>query len=63
LKRYGAPISPRPDYQMYAQAHSGCGVRVTEPQKIQAAIERALRANAEGKLSLIDVVLNDFNPR
>jgi acetolactate synthase-1/2/3 large subunit len=60
---YGGPISPRPDYQMYAKAHGGYGVRVTEPQEIQAAIEQAVRANAEGKLSLIDVVLNDFNPR
>ena len=60
---YGGPISPRPDYQRYAQAHGGYGVRVTEPQGIQPAIDQALRASAEGKLSLVDVVLNNFNPR
>jgi acetolactate synthase I/II/III large subunit len=60
---YGTPISPRPDYQMYAKAHGGYGVRVTEPQNIRAAVEQALRSDADGKFSLMDVVLNDFNPR
>ncbi len=60
---FGAPIAPSPDYQMYAKAHGGYGARVTRPDEIGAAIDQALRHQAAGKLSLIDVVLSDFNPR
>ncbi len=60
---YGGPIAPPPDYQLYATAHGGYGVRVTRPGDIRPAIENALRHEAQGKLSVIDVVLSDFNPR
>jgi acetolactate synthase-1/2/3 large subunit len=60
---YGGPIAPSPDYQMYAKAHGGYGARVTRPSDIKAAINESLRHEAEGKLSVIDVVLSDFNPR
>jgi acetolactate synthase I/II/III large subunit len=60
---FGANIAPKPDYQFYAKAHGGYGYRVTEPGEIKPAIEQALKHETEGKLTVIDVVLSDFNPR
>ena len=60
---YGAEIGPRPDYQYYGKAHGGCGYRVTQPGDIKTAVAQALKHEAEGKLTVIDVVLSDFNPR
>jgi acetolactate synthase-1/2/3 large subunit len=60
---YGAEIGPRPDYQHYAKAHGGHGIRVEKPNEIAAAIEQALKCEKEGKLTVIDMVLSDFNPR
>jgi thiamine pyrophosphate-dependent acetolactate synthase large subunit-like protein len=60
---YGAEIGPRPDYQHYAKAHGGYGYRVTQPSEIKNAVEQALKHEAEKKLTVIDVVLSDFNPR
>jgi acetolactate synthase-1/2/3 large subunit len=60
---YGAEIGPRPDYQHYAKAHGGYGYRVTQPSEIKNAVEQALKHEAEHKLTVIDVVLSDFNPR
>jgi thiamine pyrophosphate-dependent acetolactate synthase large subunit-like protein len=60
---YGAEIGPRPDYQHYAKAHGGQGIRVEKPNEIAAAIEQALKCEKEGKLTVIDMILSDFNPR
>ena len=60
---YGAEIGPRPDYQHYGKAHGGYGYRVTQPGEIRNALAQALKHDAEGKLTVIDVVLSDFNPR
>jgi acetolactate synthase-1/2/3 large subunit len=60
---YGAEIGPRPDYQYYGKAHGGYGYRVSDPSEIKPAIEKALKHEAEKKLTVIDVVLSDFNPR
>ena len=60
---YGAEIAPRPDYQFYAKAHGGHGIRVEKPNEIAPAIEQALRCEKEGKLTVIDMVMSDFNPR
>lgn len=60
---YGAEIGPRPDYQYYGKAHGGYGYRVSKPSEIKPAIEKALQHEAEKKLTVIDVVLSDFNPR
>ncbi len=60
---YGAEIGPRPDYQFYGKAHGGYGYRISEPGQIKPAIENALKHEAEKKLTVIDVVLSDFNPR
>jgi acetolactate synthase-1/2/3 large subunit len=60
---FGANIAPRPDYQFYGKAHGGYGYRVTQPSEIKPAIEQALKHETEDKLTVIDVVLSDFNPR
>ena len=60
---FGAEIGPRPDYQHYAKAHGGEGFRVTKPEEIKTAIEQALKCEKEKKLTVIDLVLSDFNPR
>ncbi len=60
---FGANIAPKPDYQFYGKAHGGYGYRVTEPSEIKTAVAQALKHEAEGKLTVIDVVLSDFNPR
>lgn len=60
---YGAEIGPRPDYQYYGKAHGGYGYRVSDPGEIKAALERALQHEVEKKLTVIDVVLSDLNPR
>jgi acetolactate synthase I/II/III large subunit len=60
---FGANIAPRPEYQFYGKAHGGYGYRVTQPSEIKKAIEQALKHETEDKLSVIDVVLSDFNPR
>lgn len=60
---YGAEIGPRPDYQYYGKAHGGYGYRVSDPGEIKPAIENALKHETEKKLTVIDVVLSDFNPR
>jgi acetolactate synthase I/II/III large subunit len=60
---YGAEIGPRPDYQYYGKAHGGYGYRVSDPSEIKSTIEKALQHEAAKKLTVIDVVLSDFNPR
>ena len=60
---YGAEIGPRPDYRHYGKAHGGYGYRVTQPGEIKGAVAQALKHETERKLTVIDVVLSDFNPR
>ncbi len=60
---FGAEIGPKPDYQYYARAHGGQGFRVTQPDEIKPAIEQALLCDAQGKLTVVDLVLSDLNPR
>ncbi len=60
---FGAEIGPRPDYQHYAKAHGGEGFRVTKPDEIKNAVEQALKCEKEKKLTVIDLVLSDLNPR
>ncbi|MEO6164951.1 MAG: thiamine pyrophosphate-dependent enzyme, partial [Candidatus Binatia bacterium] len=60
---FGAEIGPRPDYQHYAKAHGGEGFRVTNPKDIANAVEQALKCEKEKRLTVIDLVLSDLNPR
>ena len=60
---FGGPITPNPDYRLYADIYGGYGVRVKDPKEIQPSVDRALRHNAAGRLAVIDVVLSDYLPR
>jgi acetolactate synthase-1/2/3 large subunit len=60
---FGAEIGPRPDYQHYAKAYGGYGHRVSQPSEIKTAVEQAIKHEAERKLTVIDMVLSDLNPR
>lgn len=60
---FGSGIEPVPDYRHYASAHGGYGCRVTQPGEIEAAVHQALRHEAEGKLSIIDLALSNLDPR
>ena len=59
----GGPITPNPDYRLYADIYGGYGLRVKDPKEIQQSIERALKHNAAGRLAIIDMVLSDYLPR
>ncbi|MBI2210422.1 MAG: hypothetical protein HYU47_07460 [Deltaproteobacteria bacterium] len=60
---FGGPISPSPDYRLYAEIYGGYGAKVTDPKDIQPAIAKALEHSAAGRLAVIDVVLSDYQPR
>jgi acetolactate synthase-1/2/3 large subunit len=60
---FGGPILPNPDYRLYAEIYGGYGVRVTDPKNLQTAVAKALEHSAAGRLSVIDVVLSDYQPR
>jgi acetolactate synthase-1/2/3 large subunit len=60
---FGGPIQPNPDYRHYADVYGGYGVRVTDPKDIRNAVLQSLEHNEAGRLSIIDVVLNDYTPR
>jgi acetolactate synthase-1/2/3 large subunit len=60
---FGGPILPKPDYRLYAEIYGGYGVRVTDPKNIQPAVAKALEHSTAGRLSVIDVVLSDYQPR
>jgi acetolactate synthase I/II/III large subunit len=53
----GTKITPPPDYAALARAFGGTGERITKPSEVRPALERGLAAIAEGKLALVDVVL------
>jgi thiamine pyrophosphate-dependent acetolactate synthase large subunit-like protein len=53
----GTRITPAPDYSLLAQAYGGVGERVTKPSEVRPALERGLAAIREGRLALVDVVL------
>ena len=49
---------PGPDYARLVEPFGGYGVRVTEPDELPAALRNGLAALREGRIALIDVVLN-----
>jgi thiamine pyrophosphate-dependent acetolactate synthase large subunit-like protein len=53
----GLHIVPCPEYSVIAKAFDGYGEKVEEPGEVRKAIERGLRAVAQGQLALIDVRL------
>jgi thiamine pyrophosphate-dependent acetolactate synthase large subunit-like protein len=54
----GTKITPSPDYAALARAFGGTGERVIKPSEVRPALERGLAAIGEGKLALIDAVLD-----
>jgi acetolactate synthase-1/2/3 large subunit len=54
---YGRVIEPTPDYAAMAPAFGAHGECVTEPAKLEAAIQRAIAAVEQGHLALLDVRL------
>jgi acetolactate synthase I/II/III large subunit len=54
---YGRVIEPTPDYAAMAPAFGAHGECVTEPGKLEAAIQRAIAAVELGHLALLDVRL------
>jgi thiamine pyrophosphate-dependent acetolactate synthase large subunit-like protein len=53
----GLHIVPCPEYSVIAKAFDGYGEKVEEPGEVRKAIERGLRAVAQGQLALIDIRL------
>jgi len=58
----GTSIYPRPQYALLAQAYGGVGECVQQPDEVRPAIERGLKAAANGQLALIQVMLAPVNP-
>ena len=46
-------FTAQPDFALLAQACGCCGENVTRPEEVRGALERALRANAEGQPAVI----------
>jgi acetolactate synthase I/II/III large subunit len=54
---YGRVIEPTPDYAAMAPAFGAHGECVTDPAKLEAAIQRAIAAIEQGHLALLDIRL------
>ena len=59
----GTSIAPQPDYVLVAQAFGGTGERVERPGDVRPALERGLRAAANGQLALVHFVLRPSRGR
>jgi acetolactate synthase-1/2/3 large subunit len=53
----GSDLSPSPDFAMIAQAMGAYGEKVTEPDKLQDALQRALIAVKSGQPAVLDTVI------
>lgn len=60
-KFVGTSIMPQPDYAAIARAFDGYGEKVEDPQEVRPALERGLKAVANGQLALIDLWLDPVN--
>ena len=54
---YGKRIEPTPDYWKLAAAFGGHGERVSSPESLGPAIQRALSAMESGRFALLDVMV------
>jgi acetolactate synthase-1/2/3 large subunit len=50
----GTSIAPSPDYAAIARAFDGYGEQVVEPDEVSGAVERGLKAIAQGQTALLD---------
>lgn len=56
---HGSFISPAIDYAEMAGLVDGHGEKITSPAEIGTALERALRANREGRPAILNVIIGD----
>jgi acetolactate synthase-1/2/3 large subunit len=56
---YGAYLNPPIDYAEMARLVGGYGERVTSPAEIGGALKRALQANREGRVAILNVIIGD----
>jgi acetolactate synthase-1/2/3 large subunit len=61
--RLGTKIRPAPDYAQLPKAFGGYGERVEEPGELEASILRALDKVKNGQFALVDVLLEESDPR
>jgi acetolactate synthase-1/2/3 large subunit len=54
---YGSRIEPTPDYWQLAGAFGGHGERVSSPEALEPALQRALAAIASGQFAVLDVLV------
>ncbi len=57
-------FTSQPDFAAVATANGCYGERVSEPQDIRPALDRALEANNEGRPAVLDFIVDgwDFSP-
>ncbi len=53
----GSDLSPSPNFAMIAQAMGAYGEKVTEPDKLEGALNRALDAVKSGIPAVLDTVI------
>jgi acetolactate synthase-1/2/3 large subunit len=53
----GSDLSPSPDFAMIARAMGAYGEKVTEPDKLEGALKRALDAVKSGLPAVVDTVI------
>lgn len=58
----GTQFEPDPDYAEQIESWNGVGRRITEPDEIVPAVEAGLDAIADGRLGLVDAVLDKSVP-
>lgn len=56
---YGSYLSPSIDYAAMAGLVEGYGQRVESPDELETALRNALRANEEGRVAIINVIIGD----
>ena len=56
---YGSYIAPQINYASMAGMVGGHGELITEPNEIKPAVQRALKANADGRVAILDVIIGD----
>ncbi len=61
--RLGTKIQPAPDYAQLPKAFGGYGERVEEPGELEASILRALDKVKNGQFAVVDVLLEESDPR
>jgi acetolactate synthase I/II/III large subunit len=55
----GSDLSPSPDFAMIARAMGAYGEKVSEPDKLPGALQRALSAVKSGQPAVLDTIITD----